>query len=458
MHQSKESLESAWTTKIQGLERANTEAEQSLLMQNTRWHQTREAHERTLETLRAELSHVTSDWRTAERELEDLTTKYNELEAKAEALSDQLTNSQAECLRLSARCSALENSNAEHVSTVQESLQKLAAAREEADAVKKDYSALVEAGTAKDNALRLELAEVHRRAAANERAANDTLTQERRDHEEACAELRMEIFSLRQTGSDRDDELLRVEQQRDAAQSMLRIVQTELEASKAREIDALARVDNIMNDFSEETSALRSKVTELSTALKEAEDSRLNAGQAVNTLKTQLHQEQRTWQSKCWDLQKELQDCNDKLEEQRRAISLASSQAQLVIKDTDELRRGMRMMEGALNEEQYREKQLQRELYASKMQTEQLESRNKDLILRTSTELGSLRSEKDSLQKENLALVEEIGVRDADAGLAGFARGVEACQAEIKSQVSPSPAFCHSDFFLKSLTLRHLTG
>ena len=41
----------------------------------------------------------------------------------------------------------------------------------------------------------------------------------------------------------------------------------------------------------------------------------------------------------------------------------------------------------------------------------------------------------DFLKDENDSLVEELAARDRQAGVEGFARGVEACQLEIRAQV-----------------------
>ena len=57
------------------------------------------------------------------------------------------------------------------------------------------------------------------------------------------------------------------------------------------------------------------------------------------------------------------------------------------------------------------------------------------MLARTANEVDSLKAEQAVLKKENDKLVEEIASRDREAGVEGFARGVEACQAEIRAQV-----------------------
>lgn len=207
-------------------------------------------------------------------------------------------------------------------------------------------------------------------------------------------------------------------------------MESELDASKARELEALARVDEIMKDFSSETQTLRSKVTELSRALREAEDSRLNVGQTAKMLESQLQQEERAWQSKSWDLQKQMQAAEERLEMERQVVAAAVSKTQSVMQQLRQLYLDMRQFEVVLKDEQYQHKQLQRQLYTLKME----ESKRDDMLMRTANELGSLKVEQEYLKKQNEVLVDQIGSSDTDAGLEGFARGVEKCQAELKAQ------------------------
>lgn len=438
MTEAKMQLESAWATKLEGSERAQEEAEKTLQLQTKRWNQTREAHDRAMETLRTEQSQVTTDYRNAQRELEAMTSLRDDLQHEYDLLKRRLDQTEMECSSLASRVSELEMVKAAQESELQQAYEKVAVAREETDAVKKDYVALVDAGTAKDAALRSELAEVHRRAAANERAANDALSQERRDREKECAALRSEIFSMRETAAVGEDKVQCAEQQRAAAESMLRIVEGDLESSRARELEALGRVDQLMVDFSTETSSLRSKVTELSEALREAENSRLNAGQSANTLEMKLQQEHRTWQGKFWELQKQLQGEKERHQEERHRASTAASKAQTLMRQTEQINRDLRQFAAALNEDQYREKGVMRQLYS--LQIEQ--SKRDDEILRMSNDMQALTSDNQFLRQENDQLVEEMATRDGDAGLEGFKRGVESCQAEIRREVcKPLPLF-----------------
>ena len=63
MRSAREKLEAAWAIKFQGIERANTDAEQALQLHTKRWNQAKEAHERALEAQRTEISQVTTDCR-----------------------------------------------------------------------------------------------------------------------------------------------------------------------------------------------------------------------------------------------------------------------------------------------------------------------------------------------------------------------------------------------------------
>jgi len=431
MKEAREKLESAWATKLEGMQRATADAEQALQLQTKRANQTRDAHDSMLEMLRTELSQATTDCRDAQHQLERMTSLRDQLQEEHDVLSDRLSQAEAECARLGDKIVALEASQVAQDAELQDALEKLSDAQEQADSVKRDYAALEEAGAAKDTALRSELAEVHRRAAANERAANDALVHERRDREKECAALREEIFSLRETSADRADQLLLAEQQRDSAESMLREQEVELESSRTRELEALARVDQVMKDFSVETSALRCKVTELSSALREAEDSRLSVGQSRSALESEFKQEQRKWQSKCWDLEKQLQAAEDTRERERQNLLSAASLSQSVIQQGSQLQRDLRQFEVVLQEEQYRQKQVHRQVYTLKME----EAMRNDELQRSANELKSLCAERDILQQTNEEMVEKISARDKEAGVEGFTRGVEACQAEIRAQV-----------------------
>ena len=429
--ETREKLEAAWAAKLEGMQRATAHAEQALQFQTMRANQTREAHDSMLETLRTELSQATTDCREAQHQLERMTSFRERLQEEHDVLNDRFCQAEAECARLYGKVSGLEASKMAQDSELQDALDKLCDAREQAEAVKRDYAALEEAGTAKDTALRSELAEVHRRAAANERAANDLLMQERWDREKECAALREEIFSLRETSADGADLLLHAEQQRDSVESMLREMEVELGSSKARELEALSRVDQLMKDFSLETSALRTKVTELSSALREAEDSRLSLGQSAGTLESQLKQEQRKWQSRCWDLEKQLHAVEDARERERQTFLAATSLGQSVIQQASQLQRDMRQLEVVLQEEQYRQKQVHRQVYSLKME----EAIRNDELQRTANELRSLRAERDFLKKENDELVGKTSALAMESGVEGFTRGVEACESKIRAQV-----------------------
>ena len=447
MTKAKTQLESAWATKLAGNERAHADAEKALQLQTKRWNQTREAHERAMETLRTEQSQLTTDYRNAQRELEEMASAQDDLQYERDSLKRRLGQAEAECTSLSSRVSELETGKVAQESELQQAYEKVEVAREETAAVKKDYVALVDAGAAKDAALRRELAEVHRRAAANERAGNDALTQERRDREKECAALRSEIFSNRETAADRDEKVQCAEQQRDAAESILRVVEKDLESSRARELEALGRVDELMMDFSKETSSLRSKVTELSEALREAENLRLNAGQSANTLEMKLQQEQRTWQGKLWEMRQQLEAEKDQALQERQRASTAASKAQTVMQQLDQVNRDLRQFAAALNEDQYREKGVMRQLYSLKMEL----STDRDEMARVRDDISCCKSENQFLKQENDQLVQELAARDGDAGLAGFARGVESCQAEIRREVSAPPPSRVISLFLPPL-------
>jgi chromosome segregation ATPase len=431
MKETKEKLESAWSDKCKSLERANDDAEHALRLQTKRQDQTRDAHDHALEMLRTEMVQATNACRDAKGQLEHMTLQRDEWQDQCAMLKNVLKDLEAKCNLMVDRVSELEQSNEVHYSELQEAMNKLRVAREEADAVKKDYSALVEASDAKDNALRSELSEVHRRAAANDRAANDELTRERRDREKEFDELRMEIFALRETSAERDDRLQLAEQLRDRTESMMRILEAGLDSSKARELEALDRVDQIMKDFSEETSILRSKVTELTHSLREVEESRLDIGQRAKSLESQMQQEERAWQNKYMDLQRQLQTAEEEVQVQSQMASAATSQAQSVIQQLRQMNFDLKDFVQELQEELYRQIQLHREVHAFKLEV----SKRDGMLLRKSYELSELKSEQEFLKNQNDKLVEEMAARDTNAGLEGFARGVEACQTELRIQV-----------------------
>ena len=413
VQESKSRLESEWSLKLQGVERASADAWQALDMQNKRNTEIREAHDRTLEDLRAELSQATFRCGTVNRELEDMTVRHRQLQDTHDGLQEQLRQSRAECRKLSERCVSMEASQTEQAAMLQEQQAKLVTAGQEADSAKKDYATLLEAGSVKDHALRAELAEARRRAAANERESDDLLARERREHETVCAALRGEIYSLREAAAGSTSVLDQCEQERDAAEEMLRAVETELEASKTRELEALARVDEMMQLNVEETSGLRVRALEMSTALREAEESRLNAAQTSNALRAQLQDEERAWKSKWWDRERQWRG---KLEAQRHVFLTASRHTQSILQLIGALHTDVGQLKAVVEQGAHHGTGLQNTARASagKESPGTLEHAAHELDLlkaHASQELSSLK-----------------------AHLADFERRVETYEAEIKAQ------------------------
>jgi hypothetical protein len=335
-------------------------------------------------------------------------------------LNDNLKDSQAKLNRLMDRVAELEQSNAVQYSALQEATNELHVAREEADAVRRDHSALDDASDAKNNALRSELAEVHRRAAANDRAAEDALTREQRAREKECSGLRREIFSLGQASAEREDRLHVAEQlwecNREKAESIILVLETELSASQARELEASERADKIMKDFGEEASTLRSKVMELTHAVREAEDTLFDIEQKGKALESQMQQEQRDLQSKCRDLQRQAQTAEEQVKVLHRRAFTATNKVQFVMQvELRQMHFDLKQFEADLQEEKC-QKQLYQDVSTLKAEV----SRWDDMLLHTSTKFPTF---------EMGSTLKQTTTRDIDEDLEGFVRGVEACQA-----------------------------
>jgi hypothetical protein len=374
-----------------------------------------EVHQREAANAHAVSQELMQERRDREKECSGLRMELFSLRQASAERNDRQVE-----LRLMDRVAELEQSNAVQYSALQEATNELHVAREEADAVRRDHSALDDASDAKNNALRSELAEVHRRAAANDRAAEDALTREQRAREKDCSGLRREIFSLGQASAEREDQLHVAEQlwecNREKAESIILVLETELSASQARELEASERADKIMKDFGEEASTLRSKVMELTHAVREAEDTLFDIEQKGKALESQMQQEQRDLQSKCRDLQRQAQTAEEQVKVLHRRAFTATNKVQFVMQvELRQMHFDLKQFEADLQEEKC-QKQLYQDVSTLKAEV----SRWDDMLLHTSTKFPTF---------EMGSTLKQTTTRDIDEDLEGFVRGVEACQA-----------------------------